>query len=213
MNTRSRVVICRFRMTGRLHGPANGRVGVAVIIALSSSDGTAVVGAYWKRRRERDRQPEGEKGRFLVWRRVNSPFENTSIDPNVTAARFSFCQFSPHSVCISLYVCVSTLLEHSLFVSGPVAISWYYFEPILQGWHPTLSPPPARPPPSSLCSSSSYNPPPPGRPQFPTWPTRPYTNVWNFFLFETRPRPKRNELIKSECCPGRMSSSSLWNEP
>jgi len=60
-------VICRFRMTGRLHGPANGRVGVAVIIALSSSDGTAVVGAYWKRRRrERDRQPEGEKGRFLV---------------------------------------------------------------------------------------------------------------------------------------------------
>ena len=54
-------------MTGRLHGPANGRVGVAVIIALSSSDGTAVVGAYM--RRERDRQPEGERereGRFLV---------------------------------------------------------------------------------------------------------------------------------------------------
>ena len=57
-------MICRFRMTGRLHGPANGRVGVAVIIAWSSSDGTAVVGAY--RRRERNRQPEGEKGRFLV---------------------------------------------------------------------------------------------------------------------------------------------------
>ena len=55
-------MICRFRMTGRLHDPANGRVGVAVIIALSSSVGTAVVGAY--RRRERNRQSEGEKGRF-----------------------------------------------------------------------------------------------------------------------------------------------------
>ena len=52
------VVICRFRMRASLlfffllwrRSRANGRVGVAVIIALNSSDGTAVVGAC---RRER----------------------------------------------------------------------------------------------------------------------------------------------------------------
>lgn len=58
----SRVLICRFRMTGRRHGPANGRVGVVVIIVLSSSDCTAVVWASWEGGGEQT--AEGGEGGF-----------------------------------------------------------------------------------------------------------------------------------------------------